>query len=70
MRDATKLAPTAEGVLAGEGIANELVRASEVSVLTADELDTLGVMAVGEGPRGRALRRALEVCEEQAARTS
>lgn len=70
MRQASVLSEMPEAVRAGERIANELVQASEGRELTADTLDTLKAMAIEEGPRGRALRRALEVCEGQAARTS
>ena len=52
------------------GLANMLIAASEGRELTADDLDILEAMAVGEGPRGCALRRALEMREGQAARTS
>ncbi len=65
MRQASVLAATVGGVQAGERTAKKLVQASEGRVLTADALDTLEAMAVGEGPRGRALRRALEVCQGQ-----
>jgi hypothetical protein len=55
---------------AGQQMADELVRASEGRALTDDDRDSLEALALGEGPRARALRRALEVCGGQAARTS
>ena len=69
MRQASVFTEMAGAVRAGQNTADALVRASEGRVLT-DDLDTLEALAIGEGPRGRALRRALEVCGGQAARTS